>query len=63
MFVGGVRRLMGKLGWPEGLMMVCCWAVVEGVVVLAMAGGCEMDCQWLPDRMAEARLVCRRGLS
>lgn len=45
--------------------MVCCWVgEVGGVVVLPeMVGRCEMRCPWLLGRMAEARLVGRRGRS
>lgn len=59
------RRRMGS--WLGCLIvMVCCWVGEVGEVVvllLGMGGRCEMRCLWLLGRMAEVRLVGRRGRS
>lgn len=68
MVVDGVsRRRMGS--WLGRLIvMVCCLVgevaeVVVLLLLLGMVGRCEMRCLWLLGRMAEVRLVGRRGCS
>lgn len=67
--VDAALRRRGWLVWRH-LVMVWCWAcegaglvAVAVTVVVILAGGCEMGSLWLLGRMAEARLVGRRGHS
>lgn len=61
---GVLRRRMGS--WPGcSIVMVYCWVgeVGEVVVLFGRVGRYAMRCLWLLGRMAEVRLVGRRGHS